>query len=137
VRLTHKEAIGHRRRVGSKLRADHPRTGVKIARRFTAETELTRAGGKDVLLVRRFDREKTAKGWTRKAMVSALTMLELDEMMGRYASYQDLAEIIRARFTAPKATLHELYGRLVFNVLCGNTDDHARNHAAFWDGRRL
>jgi serine/threonine-protein kinase HipA len=22
-------------------------------------------------------------------------------------------------------------------ILCGNTDDHARNHAAFWDGRRL
>ncbi|RKT43638.1 HipA domain-containing protein [Thiocapsa rosea] len=20
-------------------------------------------------------------------------------------------------------------------ILCGNTDDHARNHAAFWDGR--
>lgn len=102
-----------------------------------AATELTHAGGKDVLLVKRFDREKTDKGWTRKAMVSALTILELDEMMGRYASYETLAEIIRARFTEPKNTLHELFGRLVFNVLCGNTDDHARNHAAFWDGKTL
>ncbi|NEK55220.1 type II toxin-antitoxin system HipA family toxin, partial [Rhizobium leguminosarum] len=34
-------------------------------------------------------------------------------------------------------TLKELYGRICFNVLCGNTDDHARNHAAFWDGRML
>ena len=25
----------------------------------------------------------------------------------------------------------------MFNVLCGNTDDHARNHAAFWDGEAL
>jgi len=25
----------------------------------------------------------------------------------------------------------------VFNVLCGNTDDHARNHAGFWDGEAL
>jgi serine/threonine-protein kinase HipA len=25
----------------------------------------------------------------------------------------------------------------VFNILCGNTDDHARNHAAFWDGKML
>jgi len=25
----------------------------------------------------------------------------------------------------------------VFNILCGNTDDHARNHAAFWDGETL
>jgi serine/threonine-protein kinase HipA len=102
-----------------------------------ASTKLERAGGKDVLLVRRFDRVKASGGWARKAMVSALTLLGLDEVMGRCASYQDLAEIIRARFTAPKKTLHELYGRLVFNVLCGNTDDHARNHAAFWDGESL
>jgi serine/threonine-protein kinase HipA len=70
-------------------------------------------------------------------MVSALTLFGLDEMMARYASYEDLAEIIRHRFTAPKATLHEFFGRLVFNILCGNTDDHARNHAAFWDGKQL
>ena len=55
-------------------------------------------------------------------------------MMARYASYQDLAEIIRHRFTAPSDTLRELFSRIVFNILCGNTDDHARNHAAFWDG---
>lgn len=102
-----------------------------------ARTELKRAGGKDVLLVQRFDRQKTAAGWTRHSMVSALTLLGLDEMAGRHASYEDFAEIIRARFTEPKRTLHELYGRLVFNVLCGNTDDHARNHAAFWDGAML
>ncbi len=102
-----------------------------------APVRLERVAGKDVLLVERFDRAKTKDGWTRKAMVSALTLFGLDEMMARYASYEDLAEIIRHRFTSPKATLHELYGRLVFNVLCGNTDDHARNHAGFWDGERL
>ena len=26
---------------------------------------------------------------------------------------------------------------MLFNVLTGNTDDHARNHAAFWDGHNL
>ncbi|MBM68118.1 MAG: phosphatidylinositol kinase [Haliea sp.] len=102
-----------------------------------APVHLEHVAGKDVLLIERFDRTRTAEGWTRKAMVSALTLFGLDEMMARYASYQDLAEIIRHRFTAPKATLHELYGRLVFNLLCGNTDDHARNHAAFWDGEQL
>ena len=70
-------------------------------------------------------------------MVSALTLFGLDEMQARYASYADLAEQVRARFTTPQATLHELFGRMVFNVLCGNTDDHARNHAAFWDGEAL
>ena len=102
-----------------------------------AAVSLEHVAGKDVLLVERFDRAKTKEGWTRKAMVSALTMFGLDEMMARYASYEDLAEIVRHRFTSPKATLHELYGRLVFNILCGNTDDHARNHAGFWDGKYL
>ena len=102
-----------------------------------APVKLASAAAKDVLLVERFDRNYSAKGWTRKAMVSALTLLGLDEMMARYASYETLAEIIRHRFTEPKQTLRELFNRLVFNVLCGNTDDHARNHAAFWDGREL
>ncbi len=102
-----------------------------------APVSLTRAAHKDVLLIERFDRTPAKDGWTRHAMVSGLTMLGLDEMMARYASYEDLAELIRHRFTDPKATLRELYGRMCFNVLCGNTDDHARNHAAFWDGRML
>ncbi|MFB7145806.1 type II toxin-antitoxin system HipA family toxin [Agrobacterium deltaense] len=102
-----------------------------------APVSMTRAAHKDVLLIERFDRTHTKDGWTRHAMVSALTMLGLDEMMARYASYEDLAELIRHRFTNPKDTLKELYGRICFNVLCGNTDDHARNHAAFWDGKML
>lgn len=70
-------------------------------------------------------------------MVSALTMFALDEMMARYASYEDFAELIRHRFSDAATTLREVFSRLLFNVLCGNTDDHARNHAAFWDGRIL
>lgn len=102
-----------------------------------AQVDLETTAGKDVLLIKRFDREKSADGWRRRAMVSALTLFELDEMMARYASYEVLAEIIRHRFVAPTETLRELYGRLVFNILCGNTDDHARNHSAFWDGESL
>lgn len=102
-----------------------------------ANVRLETVGDKDVILIERFDRIPTKAGWTRKAMVSGLTLLQLDEMMARYASYQDLAEIIRLKFKEPRATLHELFRRVVFNVLCGNTDDHARNHAAFWDGENL
>lgn len=102
-----------------------------------APVTLRRAAGKDVLLIERFDREKTPQGWRRKAMVSALTLLELDEMMAHYASYEHLATAIRHRFTSPTETLRELFGRLVFNILSGNTDDHARNHAAFWNGAEL
>ena len=58
-------------------------------------------------------------------------------MQARYASYEDLAEAIRRHFSEPSDTLNALFSRLVFNILCGNTDDHARNHAAFWDGATL
>lgn len=102
-----------------------------------APVRLASALGKDVLLIERFDRVHAAAGWRRRAMLSALTLLELDEMMARHASYETLAEIVRHRFDAPRETLRELFGRLVFNILCGNTDDHARNHAAFWDGKQL
>ena len=112
---------------------------MRLAKRVgldVAPVRLERVAGRDVLLIERFDRVRAGNGWHRRAMVSALTMFGLDEMIARYASYEDLAEIIRHRFTSPKKTLEELFGRLVFNILCGNTDDHARNHAAFWDGAR-
>lgn len=109
----------------------------KIVGLNVASVSLTRASYKDVLLIERFDRIKSSHTWQRKLMLSALTLLGLDEMMARYASYEDLAEIIRHRFTDARATLKELFSRIVFNILCGNTDDHARNHAAFWDGKML
>jgi serine/threonine-protein kinase HipA len=110
--------------------AEH--AGLNVAR-----VKLASASNKDVLLIERFDRKKVNNGWQRKAMVSALTLFGLDDMMARYASYEIFAEIIRHKFSSPSATLKELFSRLVFNILCGNTDDHARNHAAFWDGRYL
>ena len=68
-------------------------------------------------------------------MVSALTMLGLGELSAGHASYAEIAQIVRARFRRARATNHELFSRITFNILVGNTDDHARNHAAFWDGR--
>lgn len=109
----------------------------KMAGLNVATVSLTQAANKDVLLIERFDRSYVNGGWQRKALVSALTLFELDEMMARYASYEKLAEIIRYRFSNASATLRELFSRIAFNILCGNTDDHARNHAAFWDGNML
>ncbi len=111
---------------------------MELARRVglhVAPTEVTECLGHDVLLVERFDR--THVPGERRLMVSALTILQLDEMMARYATYPDLADAIRAGFTDPKDTLRELFARIVFNICVGNTDDHARNHAAFWDGTDL
>ena len=114
--------------------------GMRLARAVgldVARVELVEAMGRDVLLVERFDRERVADGWARRHLVSALTLLELDEMMARYASYETFADVVRRRFDEPRRALRELYSRLVFNVLVGNTDDHARNHAAFVRGERL
>ena len=108
-----------------------------LAELNVAPVQLTKAVGKDVLLIERFDRIWKNSVWLRKAQVSALTLFGLDEMMARYASYETFAEIIRHRFTNPRESLKEVFSRLVFNILCGNTDDHARNHAAFWDGKDL
>ena len=113
---------------------------MRLARKVglnVATVHLRTAMGKDVLLIERFDRVRHRDQWRRRAMVSALTIFELDEMMAAYASYEKLAECIRHRFTHSTASLHELFARIVFNILCGNTDDHARNHSAFWDGHQL
>lgn len=110
---------------------------MELARRAgldVAAVELTQALGRDTLLVERFDRPG---GGRRRQMISALTILGLSEVAARYASYASLADEIRARFTEPRRTLRELFARIVFNVLTGNTDDHPRNHAAFWDGGAL
>ena len=113
---------------------------MRLARKVglnVATVHLRMAMGKDVLLIERFDRVRDGDQWRRRAMVSALTIFELDEMMAAYASYEKLAEYIRHRFAHSTASLHELFARMVFNILCGNTDDHARNHSAFWDGHQL
>lgn len=109
----------------------------RLAGLDVAAVKIVKSMHKDVLLIERFDRVAKGQEFLRRSIVSSLTLFELDEMFGHYASYEKLCEIIRHRFVEPKKTLKELFGRIVFNVLCGNTDDHARNHAAFWDGSRL
>ncbi len=106
------------------------RAGMNVAR-----VGLAHAVGKTVLLVERFDKLPGAD--ERRSLISALTMLGLNELAARHASYADLAQIMRAGFIDPRSNLRELFARITFNILVGNTDDHARNHAAFWDGQML
>lgn len=105
---------------------------MELARRVglnVAPARVIRVAGKDVLLVERFDRPGDGQ---RRHMVSALTILGLEEFAGaRYGSYALLADHIRQSFTSPSDTLRELFSRIVFNILVGNSDDHPRNHAAF------
>src|SRR3984885_1333856 len=110
---------------------------MELARRAglnVAPTQVIQVAGKDVLLVERFDRPG---GGQRRHPVSGLTILGLDEFTGaRYGSYALLADHIRRSFARPAATLRELFSRIVFNILVGNTDDHPRNHAAFVNSDR-
>lgn len=93
-----------------------------------APVSLEQSLQRHVLLIERFDRPGNGR---RSRVVSALTVLGLNTFPGgRYASYSDLADKVRQMFDRPDATLRELFSRIAFNMLCGNTDDHGRNHAA-------
>jgi serine/threonine-protein kinase HipA len=97
----------------------------------TAESRIEAVGTKDVLLVRRFDRERAAKGYTRARMVSGLTLLHADEApQGRQNwSYLLLVEELRRVVADAKSDARELFRRICFNALISNLDDHPRNHA--------
>jgi serine/threonine-protein kinase HipA len=100
-----------------------------------APVEVIDVTGRDVLLVDRFDRPRDG---SRRMVVSALTILGLRETEARYAGYADLARAMRhPGWSETGAQLRELYTRMVLNIAISNTDDHLRNHAAFWDGTRL
>jgi serine/threonine-protein kinase HipA len=93
--------------------------------------KLQRVGGRNVLLVKRFDRDHTPDGYFRHRMVSALTVLRSDENAEERArwSYVLLADEVRRWVEDPDSDLRELFQRMVFNALISNTDDHPRNHA--------
>lgn len=88
-------------------------------------------GGKDVLLVQRFDRTRSDAGYLRHRMASGLTVLGAQDSIGDREkwSYLLLADELRRRSASPARDLEELFRRMVFNALISNTDDHPRNHA--------
>ncbi|MCG8371405.1 MAG: HipA domain-containing protein [Proteobacteria bacterium] len=96
-----------------------------------ADSRLTTVAGRDVLLVRRFDRDRTDDGYRRHRMVSAVTLLRTDDdpTTRRDWSYLLLADEIRRVSADPQEDLRELYRRMVFNAAVSNLDDHPRNHA--------
>ncbi len=96
-----------------------------------ADSKITTIADRDVLLVRRFDRDRTEGGYRRHRLVSALTLLQIDEgPSGRTAwSYILLADEIRRASAEPAADLRELFARMCFNAAVSNLDDHPRNHA--------
>lgn len=103
---------------------------------YAADSRLTTCGDRDVLLVRRFDRDRADDGYRRHRMVSAVTLLRTDDdpTARRDWSYLLLADEIRRVSADPQADLRELYRRMVFNAAISNIDDHPRNHAILAQG---
>ena len=97
----------------------------------TSESKVTTIGDRDVLLVKRFDRQKTEKGYRRARMVSALTLLRAEDTHQdrNKWSYVLLVEELRRISSQPRTDAPELFRRMCFNALISNTDDHPRNHA--------
>jgi serine/threonine-protein kinase HipA len=97
----------------------------------TAESRVVEVAGRDVLLVKRFDREKTQAGYLRARMISALTLLRTEDTYQSRDkwSYVLLAEEVRRVCADPAQNAAELFRRMGFNALISNIDDHPRNHA--------
>ena len=109
---------------------------VELARRAGIEVPVARVirvSGRYALAADRFDRTDTG---ARRMVVTALTFTGLREAEARYVTYGDIHETL-ARQGSGDAVGPVLFERIAFNMLISNTDDHARNHAAFWDGKHL
>lgn len=86
---------------------------------------------KIVLLVERFDRDGRG-GRTHTA--SVLSLMKERAVDGHYLSYSEIVRKIQEYSSRPAEVGPEMFQRIAFNIAIGNTDDHARNHAVFWDG---
>lgn len=83
---------------------------------------------KPVLLLRWFD-------WVqgqRIPFLSAMSMLGASDNESR--SYLEFVDALRRYGASPKQDMHELWRRIVFNILISNTDDHLCNHAFLYTG---
>jgi serine/threonine-protein kinase HipA len=107
---------------------------LELARRAEIDAvsgRIQSVGPHDVLMLERFDREYSPKGYFRRGMVSAMTMVGADESISSRPrwSYLLLADQLRRWSTKPDADRVEIFRRMVFNAAITNDDDHPRNHA--------
>ncbi len=99
------------------------KAGINVAKTRTVRI----TDNRDLLLSERFDRTADGK---RIHFTSAMSLLGLDDCAGCDSGngYLDIVDFILQNCTDVKQNLIELYRRVAFNVLFGNTDDHFRNH---------
>ena len=97
--------------------------GITVANTSTIRISKDR----DLLLSERFDRTADGK---RIHFASAMSLLGLDDGAGSSTGngYLDIVDFILQGCVDVGRNLRELYRRVAFNVMFGNTDDHFRNH---------
>ena len=92
-----------------------------------ADTRTIHGENYHILLSKRFDRNSDGK---RLHFASALTLLGLTD--GDNAStgygYTDIVDFIIRHGSNVEQNLEELYRRVAFYIIVGNSDDHFRNH---------
>jgi serine/threonine-protein kinase HipA len=87
------------------------------------------------LLLRRFDRQGTLENEQRIHFLSASALLDVPyESSG--GSYVELAQTLRFISADPAQDLHQLYRRLIFNLVIDNSDDHVKNHGVLRVGNK-
>ena len=102
------------------------RAGVTVA-----ETRVIPLAGANAIAVRRFDRDQGRRIHSISAgtAIRAATASGAEPEMG----YPELARILRrvgiTQDEVNQRDAHELFRRMVFNILVDNTDDHEKNHS--------
>ena len=96
------------------------KAGIAVARHRL----LNKGDARPILLLERFDRDGTGG---RIPFASAMTLTGLSD--GERASYGELASVVSSFSEQVREDSLELWRRMVFNAMTGNTDDHLRNHA--------
>lgn len=99
-----------------------------------AVTRLVDVGPRKAVLVKRFDRSPGPAPTPTLHFLSALSLLDGDETSPEGSYFAIAAEILR-HGSHPDEDRLELFRRMVFNVICGNRDDHLKNHALVYDSR--
>lgn len=102
------------------------------------DAALVQSLGRKVLVMDRFDRIGVDAGHDKRRMVvTGLTILRLPEQWLPVGSYPALVDALTKESSSPRGVNADVFRRVAFNIAIGNTDDHLRNHAAFWDGKSL
>lgn len=93
----------------------------------TPDWRIEKIAGRNVLLLRRFDR----RGNMRVPFLSAMSLLNAAD--NEPHSYMEIADLLRQDGAKAEEDCAQLWRRIVFSILISNSDDHLRNHGFLYE----